>query len=92
MAISCEKQTVEVERLVGLASFQIPVRAEAPVPGAGRESVEVLMEDAFASVSGAEDRYSARRCTAWGTREASGRSPPGRILSRARTSRARNQA
>ena len=54
MAISCEKQTVEVERLVGLASFQIPVRAEAPVPGAGRESVEVLMEDAFASVSGAE--------------------------------------
>ena len=54
MAISCEKQTVEVERLVGLASFQIPVRAEAPVPGAGRESVEVLMEDAFASVTGAE--------------------------------------
>ncbi|MCR5567583.1 MAG: DUF3794 domain-containing protein, partial [Clostridiales bacterium] len=54
MAISCVKQTVEVERLVGGASFQIPVRAEAAVPGAGRESVEALMEDAFASVSGAE--------------------------------------
>jgi|GEM_PF-1771030 len=54
MAISCVKQSVEVERLVGRATFQIPVRAEAAVPGAGRESVEVLMEDAFASVSGAE--------------------------------------
>ena len=54
MAISCEKQTIEVERLAGSASFQIPVRAEAPVPGAGRETVEVLMEDAFASLSGAE--------------------------------------
>ena len=54
MAISCEKQSVEVERLVGRASFQVPVRAEAAVPGAGRESVEVLMEDAFASVSSAE--------------------------------------
>ena len=54
MAISCEKQTIEVERLVGSVSFQIPVRAEAAVPGAGRESVEVLMEDAFASITGAE--------------------------------------
>ena len=54
MAISCVKQSIEVERLMGSASFQIPVRAEAAVPGAGRESVEVLMEDAFASVSGAE--------------------------------------
>ena len=54
MAISCARRSIEVEKLVGSASFQIPVRAEAAVPGAGRESVEVLMEDAFASVAGAE--------------------------------------
>ena len=50
MSISSVKQTIEVERLVGSATFQIPVRAETLVPGAGRESVEVIMEDAFASV------------------------------------------
>ncbi|MBR3505008.1 MAG: DUF3794 domain-containing protein [Clostridia bacterium] len=54
MEVSCTKRSIEVERLVGGASFQIPVRAEAAVPGAGRESVETLMEDAFASVTGAE--------------------------------------
>ena len=54
MAISCARRSIEVERLVGGASFQIPVRAEAAVPGAGRESVEALMEDAFASITSAE--------------------------------------
>ena len=54
MAVSCTKQAVEVERLAGSAAFQIPVRAEAAVPGAGWESVEVLMEDAFAAVASAE--------------------------------------
>ena len=43
MSIECVKKTVEVERLVGSAVFQLPVQAEAPVPGAGRESVEIAM-------------------------------------------------
>lgn len=54
MSIECVKKTVEVERLVGSAVFQLPVQAEAPVPGAGRESVEIAMEDAFAAVKDVE--------------------------------------
>ncbi len=54
MSIHEIKKTVELERLVGNVVFQMPVQAEAPVPGAGRESVEVAMEDAFAAVSEAQ--------------------------------------
>ena len=54
MALNVVRQGIEVERLVGESEFQTQVRAEALVPGAGRESAEVLMADGFASVSGAE--------------------------------------
>ena len=54
MALKVVKQGIEVERLVGESTVQTQVRAEALVPGAGRESVEVLMADGFASVAGAE--------------------------------------
>ena len=48
------KQGIEVERLVGESVVQLPVRAESLVPGAGRESVSVLMADAFAAVESGE--------------------------------------
>ena len=54
MAINIIKKSIEVERLVGQQEAQLQVRAEALVPGAGRESVEALMADGFASVTGAE--------------------------------------
>ena len=54
MAINIIKKGIEVERLVGQQEVQLQVRAEALVPGAGRESVEALMADGFASVTGAE--------------------------------------
>ena len=54
MSIECVKKIVEVERLVGSAVFQLPVQAEASVPGAGRDSAEVVMEDAFAAVKDVE--------------------------------------
>ena len=54
MALKEIRQGIEVERLVGETTVQLPVRAEALVPGAGREAVSVLMADGYASVSGAE--------------------------------------
>lgn len=54
MAVNIIKKGIEVERLVGRETVQLQVRAEALVPGAGRESVQVLMADGFASVSESE--------------------------------------
>ena len=54
MALNAVRQGIEVERLVGEATVQLPVRAEALIPGAGRDSVGVLMADGFATVAGAE--------------------------------------
>jgi len=54
MALKVIKQGIEVERLVGESEIQTQVRAEALVPGAGRESAAVLMADGFAVVSGVE--------------------------------------
>ena len=54
MALTAVNQSIEVERLVGEATVQLPVRAEALVSGAGRDSVEELMADGYAVVSGAE--------------------------------------
>ncbi len=54
MALSVVTKSIEVERLVGETAVQLPVRAEALVSGAGRESVEVLMADGYASVGGTE--------------------------------------
>ncbi len=54
MALKVIRQGIEVERIVGESRVQLPVRAEALVAGAGRETVQVLMADGYASVSGAE--------------------------------------
>lgn len=54
MALNVIRQGIEVERLAGESEVQTQVRAEALVPGAGREAVEALMADGFATVSGAE--------------------------------------
>lgn len=56
MAIQAVKRTIELEKMVGSAVLQMPVQAETPVPGAGRESVEVAMEDAFAVISEAQSQ------------------------------------
>lgn len=54
MALNVVKKGIEIERLVGRTTAQLQVRAEALVSGAGRESVEVLMADGFAAVTGSE--------------------------------------
>ncbi len=54
MALEAVKQGIEVERLVGESTSQLMVRAEALVPGAGRESAQVLMADSFAAITGSE--------------------------------------
>lgn len=51
MALNVIRQGVEVERLAGEASVQLQARAEALIPGAGRDSVGVLMADGFATIS-----------------------------------------
>lgn len=54
MALKVIRQGIEIERIVGESRVQLPVRAEALVAGAGRESVQVLMADGYASVTAAE--------------------------------------
>ena len=56
MSITLNRQAMEVERLAAQARVQLPVRAEALASGAGRESVEILMEDAAAAVEQVEVR------------------------------------
>ena len=46
MALQTQVQTFEAERLVGARSAQALVRAEALVPGAGRDAIEPLLADA----------------------------------------------
>lgn len=46
MALEEKRQTIETERTAGEASVQLLVRAEAIVPGAGREAVTLLLEEA----------------------------------------------
>ncbi len=46
MALEVTKQTIEIENGVGAKAVQALVRAEALVPGAGREAIEVLMTNA----------------------------------------------
>ncbi|MGN0802245.1 MAG: DUF3794 domain-containing protein [Candidatus Faecivicinus sp.] len=54
MALETMKQTIEVEALIGAQYSQVLIRAEALVPGAGREAIEPLMAEANVSVSGAD--------------------------------------
>ena len=46
MAISVLKQALEIEELVGSRQGQALLRAEATVPGAGRNAIEALMSEA----------------------------------------------
>lgn len=46
MALQVNRQTLEIENLIGVKYVQALVRAEALVPGAGREAIEPLMADA----------------------------------------------
>ena len=46
MALETQRQTLETERLVGAGAEQALVRAEALVPGAGRDAIEPLLADA----------------------------------------------
>lgn len=54
MALETTRQTIEVENLIGARYSQVLIRAEALVPGAGREAIEPLMAEAGVSVSGAD--------------------------------------
>lgn len=54
MALETTKQTFEAETLIGSRYSQVLIRAEALVPGAGREAIEPLMAEANVSVSGAD--------------------------------------
>ena len=46
MSLDVEKRTIEVETLVGTRSAQALLRAEALVPGAGRDAIVPLLADA----------------------------------------------
>lgn len=46
MALQVNRQTLEVENLIGMKYVQVLVRAEALVPGAGREAIEPLLSEA----------------------------------------------
>ena len=54
MALETKKQMLEVETLIGAQYSQVLIRAEALVPGAGREAIEPLMAEANVSVSGTD--------------------------------------
>lgn len=54
MAINLMRQSIELEQLVGESATQMQVKAEALVPGAGREEATVLLEDARVIVGSVE--------------------------------------
>lgn len=54
MALNAKKQTVETEAVVSAQTAQAVLQAEAMVSGAGRDAVEILMEDASINVTGME--------------------------------------
>lgn len=54
MELSFERQTIEIEQLIGEAGAQALVRAEATVSGASREPAEPLMEDATLTIGAVE--------------------------------------
>lgn len=54
MALTINRQTLEVEHLVGARTAQVLVRAEALVPGAGRDAIEPLLADATLYIDGTD--------------------------------------
>lgn len=54
MALQLDWQTFETENLIGRRSAQVLVRAEALVPGAGRDAIEPLLADASLYIAQAD--------------------------------------
>ena len=54
MALELTKQEFEAEDLVGMRTSQVLLRAEALVPGAGREAIEPLLADASLFIDAAD--------------------------------------
>ena len=54
MALEITKQDFEVENLIGVRVSQVLLRAEALVPGAGREAIEPLLADASLFIDSAD--------------------------------------
>jgi len=54
MALETDRQTLELENLIGARDAQVLVRAEALVPGAGRDAIEPLLADASLYISQAD--------------------------------------
>lgn len=54
MALEKDLQTLEVEQLIGARRGQVLVRAEALVPGAGRDAIEPLLADATLNLGEAD--------------------------------------
>lgn len=57
MDVSIAHKTIEVERLIGERDAQALVHAETMVPGAGREAVEPLMEEATLTIGQTEVQH-----------------------------------
>lgn len=54
MALQLDRQTLETENMIGARRAQTLVRAEALVPGAGRDAIEPLLADATLYVAQAD--------------------------------------
>lgn len=54
MALETVRQTIEIESSAGGGTAQALARAETLAPGAGRETIEVVLADAMASIDSAE--------------------------------------
>lgn len=54
MALQTDRRTLEAENLIGARTAQVLVRAEALVPGAGRDAIEPLLADATLSIEAAD--------------------------------------
>ena len=54
MALETDRQTMELENLIGARRAQVLVRAEALVPGAGRDAIEPLLADATLFIAQAD--------------------------------------
>ena len=82
MALERDLQTLELEKWIGAREAQVLARAEALVPGAGRDAIEPLLADASLYIGQADlqsdrvVRSPARLPTGRGRRTRSRRSRP----------------
>lgn len=54
MAVELKKQTIETEAIVRPLAAQLNLQADAMISGAGRDALDILMEDASATISSTE--------------------------------------